>query len=386
MSEPGNSVLDSAHGPSRREVLRAGGLGGLGLALSSRGLLARERSPDRAVILLMLVGGPSSHETFDPKPEAPAEVRGPFRSIATRVPGIRVSEHLPRLAQCLDQVTIVRGLTHDAAPIHETGFQLLQTGGLSRSDQEERPHFGAVASHALAAGRARPFVVLPGPIESTGVNISHGQTAGSLGSAHGPAFRSADCAPHGEPLALREAYGSSQRFGACCLKARRLVEAGARAVVVNMYSTVFNQPSWDCHGHGPFATFEDYRRVVLPAFDRGFSALVEDLRERGLLETTLVVATGEFGRTPRVNAHGGRDHWTGAWSALIAGGGGTGGRAIGATDAHGAEPIDGPIGPVNLLATIHEFLGIDPTVSIALKDGSSRPVLDGARPIPGALA
>jgi uncharacterized protein (DUF1501 family) len=132
-------------------------------------------------------------------------------------------------------------------------------------------------------------------------------------------------------------------------------------VVVNMFETVFDEITWDCHGSGPFSTLEDYARRLLPAFDRAFSALIDDLGARGMLETTLVAAVGEFGRTPRINGSGGRDHWPGAWSVALAGGGVRGGRAIGATDAHAAYPVDRPVTPQELLASMYHSLDVDPS-------------------------
>ncbi|AMV38629.1 DUF1501 domain-containing protein [Planctomyces sp. SH-PL62] len=364
-------------GVDRREFLRAGGVGLGALTLSGTGvrLAASEGTKDRAVILLMLVGGPSQLETFDPKPDAPEEVRGPFGSIATRVPGVRVSEHLPRLAARMDRLALIRSLNHDEAPIHETGLQLLQTGRLSRTD--EHPHFGATTARFL--GRRRDastpaFAAVPGPIGNTGVELPRGQTAGELGTDWEPAFLAADrpsepladprlrraLSTVDEPSRRREAYGST-RFGRDCLAARRLVEAGVRVVTVNMYESVFDRVTWDCHGARPFSTLDDYRREVLPTFDRAFSALLDDLHDRGMLETTLVAAVGEFGRSPRINASGGRDHWPGVWSAVLAGGGVRGGRVIGASDVHAATPVDRPVSPQEWVATMYHALGVDPS-------------------------
>ena len=170
----------SARGKRRTRLVR---LGLSGSTLSP----ARATSAERSVILLLLVGGPSQLETWDPKPDAPAEVRGPFGSIATRCPGVRISEHLPRMATRMDRLAIVRSVHHDAAPIHETGYQLLQTGRLCRAG-EEHPHIGSVVARLKGARNGLPpFVVLPGPIASTGVDIPHGQSAGWLGSAFDPA-------------------------------------------------------------------------------------------------------------------------------------------------------------------------------------------------------
>ncbi|WP_337174859.1 DUF1501 domain-containing protein, partial [Paludisphaera sp.] len=323
----------------------------------------------RSVILLMLVGGPSQLETFDPKPDAAEDVRGPFGSIATRLPGVRVCEHLPGVAARMDKLALIRSLHHDQAPIHETGLQLMQTGRFSRDG--EHPHFGAVASSRSGRPDGPPrFAVLPGPIGDTGVQMPRGQSAGVLGERHGPTFLDpdADLALAAEPPRLREAYGET-RFGRSCLAARRLVEAGSRVVTVNMHDTVFGRVSWDCHGYRPFSSMDDYRSEVLPTFDRAFSALIDDLDARGLLATTLVAAVGEFGRTPRINERGGRDHWPGVWSGVMAGGGVQGGRVVGASDARAAEPIDRPVTPGEWLATIRMTLGID------------EPSEDGAEPI-----
>lgn len=381
---------------SRRDFLRAGGLGTLGLSLAEPAFSTAARassSSDRSVILLMLVGGPSQLETFDPKPDAPAEIRGPFGSIATAVPGVRVNEHLPKLAKRMDRLALVRSLHHDESPIHETGHQLIQTGRLCRLGQEH-PHLGSVVARLRGSvNDVPPFVMLPGPIGKTGVSISHGQSAGALGPDFEPFFgsdghlggrtaRAFDLS--GEADSVRESYGRSL-FGQNCLRARRLVEAGARVVTVNMFQTVFDRVTWDCHGTRPFSTLDDYRRELLPAFDAAFSALIDDLARTGRLDSTLVVATGEFGRTPRLNSAGGRDHWPGVWTAALAGGGVVGGQVIGASDKHAAEPSDRPVAPTELLATVYRSLGIDPAATLALTDGGRSTVCD-AEPVAEAFA
>jgi hypothetical protein len=387
------------------------GLGGWGLFPS--GLNAREADggqAERSAILLLLVGGPSQLETFDPKPGAPAEIRGPFGSIATRCPGVRISEHLPRLALRTDRVAIVRSVHHDTAPIHETGYQLLQTGRLCRPG-EEWPHVGSMVAQVQGSRRGLPpFLVVPYPIAHTGVDVPRGQSAGWLGPAFDPFHLAADPAAAEfdargaldrarafldavvepqqsrrasllaqSPAAradrilsrstrnafdlgqerprVRDAYGRTT-FGQSCLLARRLVEAGGRLVTVNMFATVFNRVTWDCHGAAPFSTLDDYARELLPSFDRAFAALLDDLERSGRLESTLVVAAGEFGRTPRINADGGRDHWPGVWSVVLAGGGIQGGQVIGSSDAHAAAPADRPVTLPDLLATIYHSLGI----------------------------
>jgi len=374
-----------------------------------------EPMPERSVILLLLVGGPSQHETWDPKPDAPAEVRGPFDSIATRCPGVWIAEHLPLMAARMDRLAIVRSVHHDAAPIHETGYQLLQTGRLCRGG-EEHPHFGSVVARLIGATNGLPpFVVVPGPIASTGVDIPRGQSAGWLGAAYDPFHRAAEpgapdfdrgvnanpsrgltpafaaepvfarCAAQafdlaGESEKVHGEYGRTD-FGRSCLQARRLIESGVRVVTVNMFETVFDRVTWDCHGAAPFSTLDDYARELLPKFDQAFTALIDDLERRGRLETTLVVAAGEFGRTPRLNASGGRDHWPGVWSVVLAGGGIRGGQVVGASDAQAGSPADRPVTPQDLVATIYHSLGIDGTRCLDRPYGKSQPLVEDAAPI-----
>lgn len=411
---------------TRRDFLRAGGigLGALGLSVAELNALgSSDLGSHKAVILLMLVGGPSQLETFDPKDDAPEEIRGPFRSIATRVPGIRIVEHLPRLAARMDRFALIRSMHHDEAPIHETGQQLLQTGRLSRPD-DESPTLGSVAMRLLGTRNGLPAsMMVPGPITNTGVKVPHGQSSGWLGDAFEPfhltddpasprfdaalAFdrarraldratsRSAefgeflgDHADHLltkraqtafrldlEPEDLRNAYGRDT-FGQSCLLARRLVEAGVRLVTVNMFDTVFRKVSWDCHGSAPFSTLGDYARELLPTLDRALSTLLDDLQSRGLLGSTMVVATGEFGRTPRLNAAGGRDHWPGVWSALVGGGGVRGGQVIGTSDAHASAPASRPVTPPELFATMSRGLGLPLDRFLETPAGETYPLVE----------
>ena len=161
-----------------------------------------------------------------------------------------------------------------------------------------------------------------------------------------------------EPRKVRETYGLN-RFGQCCLLARRLIEAGVRFVTVNTFLTVFDEITWDIHGSKPFAAIADMRDTVAPMYDQGYAALLEDLGERGMLETTLVCNLAEFGRTPRINAAGGRDHWPQCWTVGFAGGGVQGGRVIGKSDAIGAFPAERPTTPAEIVATIYHSLGLD---------------------------
>jgi uncharacterized protein (DUF1501 family) len=373
-------------GLSRRDFLRVASAGVVSLTLAElERLPAVERSAGRSCILLLLVGGPSHIDTWDPKPDAPDEVRGPFRPIQTCLAGLYLSECFPLMAQRAKHFAIIRSLHHEEAPIHETGQQLLQTGRLCRPGQEQ-PHYGAVLSRLL--GRRPeglpPFVIVPGPIGNTGVPVSHGQTAGGLGRHYGPTFVRLDGPPVGragdldaESDAVRQRYGPSD-FGRACLLARRLIERGVRLVTVNMFDTVFGRVTWDCHADGGLlhSTLYDYREMLCPMFDQAYSTLLDDLQQRGLLDSTLVVATGEFGRTPRLNGRGGRDHWPSAWSALLAGGGVQGGRVIGATDRFGSEPRDRPVSPAELAASIYYALGLDPRMP--MPGDQSLPLADAA--------
>lgn len=419
-------------GMSRRDFLHAGAISTLGLGLpawnaladaTSRGGQGRDR--DMNCVMLFLVGGPSQLDTWDMKPDAPAEIRGPFRPIPTNVPGIQISEIFPRTATIMDKVALVRTLQHQATAVHDTGHQMMQTGRLFTGGVEH-PHVGCVLSKLKGPrGDLPPHVLMPRPIGNTGGNMPHGQNAGYLGKTHdpfvlnadpsAPDFRVPDLAPPDYLVAARESrrrrlretideanraletspdarlldanfesayrlvsspaardafdlgaepesvvdrYGRT-RFGKSCLLARRLIEAGVRFVTVNMFETVFNEITWDIHGSAPFSPIDCYRNEVGPNFDRGFSALVEDLEQRGLLKNTMVVAFGEFGRTPRINPAGGRDHHPGCWTALFAGGPFQGGRVVGTSDEIAHAPADRPVSPGQVAATIYKGLGID---------------------------
>jgi uncharacterized protein (DUF1501 family) len=427
----GGKGLKTCDGLTRRDFLRVGALGAGAVGLSLADLHASSPNPNRDVncILLFLVGGPSQLDTWDPKPAAPSDVRGPFRPIPTAVPGMQICEHFPLMAARARQYAIVRSVHHEEAPIHETGQQMMQTGHLFLGGQEH-PHYGAVLSHQRGprVDGVPPFVVLPAPIGNTGVSVSHGQGAGSLGAAHEPfilraepeqltdgpgilgavdcAHRAFDAGPsrhrafgsifsstakkafdlRAEKDELRWRYGRN-RFGQSCLLARRLVEHGVRLATVNMFDTVFDAMTWDCHADGGSlaTTLDDYRDTLCPMFDQAYTALLDDLTERGLLETTLVVAMGEFGRTPRLNPRGGRDHWPGVWSILFAGGGVRGGQVVGSSDRLGAEPHDRPVTPADVAATIYQAIGIDRERMIYDRQNRPLPVLPEGQPIPGVL-
>jgi uncharacterized protein (DUF1501 family) len=434
----GNRGVRFCDGLTRRDFLRVGGLAvGLGLTELARlqQLGAAPASGEKACIQLFLVGGPSHLDTWDPKPDAPAEFRGPFRPVRTNVPGLDVCEHFPRLARRADRFAVLRSIYHKEAPIHETGHQLMQTGYLFRGDAEW-PHFGAVLSklRPAPASGPPPWVVLPGPLGNTGVGIGHGQTAGFLGPQYGPFVASDAESPHGldparlsgrtalldavdamqcevegrpaagpaeeralgqvfdsrakrafdldaEPESVRDRYGRTT-FGQACLLARRLVQHGVRLVTVNMFDTVFNRVTWDCHATGGdlHATLDDYRDTLCPMFDQAYTALLDDLEATGLLGATLVLAMGEFGRTPKVNRRNGRDHWPGVWSGLLAGGGVKGGQVVGSSDARGEEPRDRPVHPSEIAATVYHALGIDLATRLPGSDGRPVPLAE-ARPV-----
>ena len=311
----------------RREFLQAG------LALP---LLGRQPASGKSCIFLVLTGGPSHLDTWDMKPDAPPEIRGPFRPIKTNVPGIEISEIFPRMARHADKYTLIRSVHHEAAAVHETGLQLIQTGRLSFGEPEQ-PHMGCVAAKALGSRH----VMLPFPIGNMGCNFSSGPSAASV--------------------------INTGNFAQSCRAAVSLIEAGAPFVTVNMFDTVFDRTTWDAHGSKPFSALSDYRHTVGPAFDNAYSSLLEDLSARGLLSNTLVVAAGEFGRSPRVNPTGGRDHWPQCWTVLMAGGGVRGGEVYGSSDATGSEPRDNPVSPEMIVATVYAKLGIaTPTNAIPI--------------------
>jgi hypothetical protein len=430
-------------GMSRRDFLRVGSLsaGAVGLSLADLQAAQGGGAADGVnCILLFLVGGPSQLDTWDPKPGATSNIRSPFRPMATKVPGLTLCETFPLMAQMADRFAVARSVHHPEAPIHETGQQLMQTGRLCREGLEF-PHYGAVLSHLRGQrGALPPFALVPGPISHTGVNVSHGQGAGFLGIRHEPftlrrdpptglgdldhidlppgldparmhnrhdliraiddaqrAFDMSGGSGHAglhqlfassvrhaydlaaEPDDLRAGYGANT-FGQSCLLSRRLVEHGVRLVTVNMFDTVFDNVSWDCHADGGSlsTTLQDYEQTVCPMFDRAYSALLRDLDERGLLATTLVVAMGEFGRTPQLNPRGGRDHWPGVWSILFAGAGVRGGQVIGSSDSSGAEPRDRPVSPAEVAATVYAALGIDCATLLPGPDGRQLPLVDAA--------
>jgi hypothetical protein len=400
----------------RRDLLHLGLLGAFGLSLADLLRLQAAAPADRkavSCILIWLDGGPSHLDTFDPKPDAPSEVRSQFQAIPTSVPGVRICEHLPLTAAALRDVSLIRSLTHELGN-HDTGARFLLTGHRP-TPALEHPSLGSLVAHQRGfSGPMPPYVAIPNdgvggdsaaakagylpgafsafntgsdPARAGGLELPAGVSfersesrrdmlrrmdAFSRRVEEGPATRDRDAfyeqayrllaSPEAkaafdvsrEKPAARERYGHA-RIGTGCLLARRLVEAGARFVTVV-------DTGWDTHQQ-IFKELPDARfpgSGKLPALDRAYAALLGDLRERGMLESTLVVLMGEFGRTPKLNAQAGRDHWPRAGFVCLAGGGVKGGQVIGATDGFGEVPVARPVGPPDLAFSILRLLGIDP--------------------------
>jgi hypothetical protein len=427
-------------------------LGAAGLTLPD--LLAAEASSEnhetkdkRSCIMIFNLGAPSQLDTFDMKPNAPSEVRGPFQAISTRG-DFQLSEILPKHAEVADKFSIVRSCYHTAAAVHDAGWQMLQTGRQFNGGVNY-PHAGAVLQYMKGRRSDLPaHVVLPETMGRGGGNLPNGQAGGFLGKSFDPFalmadpskenFKVPDLLPPNtlgdvridrrrrmresieehlqeleqtesarmldknfesayrlmnseqarqafdltkEPTAVRERYGMN-RFGQCCLLSRRLIEAGVRFVTVNTFLTVFNELTWDIHGSKPFTTIEGMKNIVAPMYDQGYSALITDLDQRGMLQDTLVCGLAEFGRTPKVNPAGGRDHWPQCFSCTFAGGGVQGGRAIGASDPIGAVPADRPTNPGEIIATIFKSLGLDLHAELPGPAGRPFPLVDfGVREI-----
>jgi Protein of unknown function (DUF1501) len=423
---------------TRREIMRLSAAGVAGASLSGWfGLLAdhaarAETSPKRpkSCILLWMAGGPSHHDTFDPKPDAPAEVRGDLKAIATSVAGIQVSERFPRFARLMQHAAILRGMSTDEAEhgrariyVH-TGYKL-GFGGLrypllgstvsAELGRPDAPLPNFVVTGALAgknnfltdAGyrgpRHEPLVLnnpgqglenLNAPVPADDFDdrtcvldkLEEGfarTSQSGAAAAHATTYRRAlelmrsdkakafDLAQ--EPAAARKPYGES-KFGQSCLLARRLVEAGVSFVEIYL-------GDWDTHTK-PVA---DAALGLMSQVDDGMSALVTDLKERGLLDSTLIIWMGEFGRTPKIGVGknvGGRDHWAKAWSSLLVGGGIKGGQTIGKTDAIGGEVVDRRVSIKDFMATVCTILAIDHTKKVEAPGGRPvRIVEEGATPI-----
>ncbi len=446
------AIAHTCNGATRRDFLQIGALGAAGITLPQ--LMAAEASrgvdphhEKKSCIMIFNLGAPSQLDTFDMKPNAPAEVRGPFKAISTKG-DFQISEILPKHAEIADKFSIVRSCYHTAAAVHDAGWQMLQTGR-QFTGGVNYPHAGAVLQYMRGRRTDLPaHVVLPETMGRGGGNLPNGQAGGFLGKAYDPFalmadpskenFKVPDLLPPNtlgdvridrrrrmrqsieenlkafeqtesaamldqnfesayrlmnsqqareafdltkEPTAVRERYGMN-RFGQCCLLSRRLIEAGVRFVTVNTFLTVFNELTWDIHGSKPFTTIEGMKNIVAPMYDQGYSALISDLDERGMLEDTMVCGLAEFGRTPKVNPAGGRDHWPQCFSCTFAGGGVQGGRAIGASDPIGAVPADRPTNPGEIVATIFKSLGLDLHAELPGPAGRPFPLVDfGVREI-----
>jgi len=426
-------------GITRRRALRIGStglIGGLSLprllqlqAEAATGKPAQAKS----CIMLFLEGGPSTIDMWDLKPEAPAEIRGPYRQIASSVPGTFVGEHQPLCAKIAHKYTILRSHSHDDNG-HSTGYHYVMTGhkagfpdgNLRVPNNVLFPSIGSIVSrelgprgsvppyvnmpNAMAAGgpgfygsRYAPFVIDTDPIQPD-FKVKNLNPSGSNGPSRLRArrrliseFEQLHEAPAAgraktmstyyekafnlisspeareafdigaEPDELRAEYGHTS-LGQCALLARRLVESGCRFIGVD-------HGSWDTH----FDCFPSLEKDLFPHADRAFSALVNDLDERGLLDSTLVVMMGEMGRTPRINGRAGRDHWSMAQSVLLAGGGITPGRIVGATDQQASMPISTPVSIDDLLRTIFHLMAIDTTKTYLTPLGRPVPIVTGGR-------
>jgi hypothetical protein len=445
------SIRRAGHGINRREALQVGSCGLLGLGLpallAQRSESAESRTAGkksaRSVILIFLTGAPSHLDMFDLKPEAPAEVRGTFQSIATRTPGYGICEHLPKLAARSDKYAVIRSMTH-GLPSHEhathmvlTGIDKLPIGSTHMASRSDWPCYASTLDYLQPRRDGIPNGVMLPTYLNNGYGFS-GQDAGFLGAKYDPwhvkqdpndpKFRVENLSlPVGmtvdalgqrrellaqfnaqsaaldlarsvtefssyqdqaisiltaseigrafaidqEPAAVRDAYGR-HLFGQSLLLSRRLVQAGVPIVQANM-GTMNN---WDTHN----SNFTQLKDRLLPPLDQGVSALLDDLSSSGLLDETLVVMIGEFGRTPKLGGNvgtpsyvpDGRDHWGGVFFAVLAGAGVRGGQIIGSSDKIAAYPASNPYYPSDLGATIFQSLGIAPAAII--KDRVNRPM------------
>ena len=418
-------------GPSRRDFLRIGALAPLGLSLPQ--LLASEKAAAgkaraKSVILVFLGGGISHHDSFDPKPDAVEQIRGKYKSIATNVPGLNVTELLPNMAKVMDKVALVRSGSHENDH-HETATNWVLSGRFG-SLFGDHPAIGAVVAHETGfSGVVPPYVAIPKNPSFTwelGRSAWLGGRSESFkcGNPNEKDFRVRDLsqssttpqtldrrrtllqafdtlqsqihasdqiatydefsqkaaqmilAPQAQAAfdiskeneKLRDEYGRSE-FGQSLLMARRLVESGVRFVTVNY-------GGWDMHDK----IFEGLDRK-LPEFDQSFARFIRDMDERGTLQDTLVVCMGEFGRTPKINDKAGRDHWGRAGSMLFAGAGVRGGNVIGATDKNGAYVTDRPVRPADVAWTIYDALGIDANRELMTPEGRPSFILTEGAPV-----
>ena len=421
-------------GCTRRDWVRIGGLTAFGFGLGDwmgyqrlHATSLHQTSTAKSCILIWLDGGPSHLETWDPKPLAPTEVRGPIGTVSTSIPGVRISECFPKLAAMLDRVAIIRSMTSPLGE-HNFGTHYLMTG-YKPTPVLEYPAMGSVVAHVgdspavlpphisipnfqvggsdfsgsgFLPGDTKPFEIGSDPARSdfrvrdldlyrgldlkrldrrrqfvAALNQFEGASSSNNSGLLDPdlqkaydliasqqakqAFRLSD-----EPESVRSRYGNKS-VGQSCLLARRLVESGVPFVTIN-------NRGWDTHDDLRTRLKDGFTgaRVgvgLIPSLDLALSALLEDLKQRGMLDETLIVVMGEFGRTPKLNTQGGRDHWPRVFSVLMAGGGVAGGTVLGRSDAIGEAPVDDPITPSDLAATVYTLLGVDIDFELPTRDG-----------------
>ena len=476
LSIPGRPVR-TCEGVSRRELMRIGGAGLIGLNLPDfLAMKARAATPAKtesktsgrakSVMLVFLQGGPSHIDIWDPKPDAPSNIRGEFKAIKTKVDGIQVSETMPMLADVMDKITLIRsmsytpaGLFNHTAAIYQmmTGWapdKVSPSGQLEPPSPRDFPHMGCQIARMLPPeGPMLPFVEMPRPLQESNV-IGKGGAAGFLGKAFDPyrlyqdpnkdirlddltlrpevsperlkdrftllkgingSMKELEKAVNSYALTeyyekaydlvlsgkardafdlnkesdkVRDRYGRTT-FGQGALLSRRLIEAGTRFVQLNWPAVANGNPevdAWDTHA----ANFGPLKNLHCPVLDKGLSALIEDMDQRGLFKDTLLVAVGEFGRSPKLgvstsgntNSPDGRDHWPYCYTAVIAGAGIKRGVMYGKSDAQGSSPADSPVHPTDLVATIYHALGIDPDMEILNDLKQPRKLVEG-KPVSG---
>ena len=426
MFEVGFGPSHNCEGTNRREFIRVGSLGLAGLTLpnllQANAASAKKKEPvdNLSVIFMWMQGGPSHIDTFDPKPNAPSDIRGEFSVIPTNIPGVQISEHLPMMAKNLDKYSIIRsGYSYNGS--HGVADAYMLTGWRF-NPSTVYPTYGAVMSRELgyrngmppyvqlgnsidqrfggglpgyAGSEHNPFIIQEDPSKADfsidGVSLPNGLTSsrfgrrermlqkldnwqkkietkgndvGAMNSFYDKAFsmvtspaakRAFDLSQ--EPVKVRERYGMN-KFGQSCLLARRLVESGVRFINVTM-------GGWDTHANN-FKTLKDRN---LPTIDQSWSALLEDLQTRGMLEKTMVIWLGDFGRTPKINSAAGRDHWAGSTVFCMGGGGMKVGSVIGKSDANAEQPVTPPIQIEDIAATLYTILGIPVDKHYVAPDG-----------------
>lgn len=440
MLEFGRATSRNCQGLTRRNVFQVGGLGLLGLsladALSRDAARAADAKPieNRSCVFIWLNGGPSHFETFDPKTNTDDSVRGPYGAINTSIAGVQISELLPMLAQRVEKYALVRSLTHKNTS-HDstamlTGFDgkfetfgavvtklqgsnlamppYVHVGSTPGDGSQVTSNIDRVGGGALGSAYgpiavrdpSAKKVVLSNFSLSADISADRFQQRQALLDAVEKSRRELDQSAaveqmdtyyrraiemltstrvrdafdlNNEKPDLRLRYGANF-FGQACLMARRLVKAGTRYVQIKWYDVVAFD-AWDCHG-AELPGMMRMEQQLCPRLDQGLSAFLDDLDDRGLLDSTLVVVAGEFGRTPKINTSGARDHWPHCFSALMAGGGIPGGTVVGASDKNGAYPAERPVSPTEFAATIYKLMGIDTT-----NDFRIRPYIDNAIPV-----